>query len=381
MHAKVKKKILLNCLVLNGSRSGYRRIIKNLLLYAAFKGNELTEKFDLFFLFQRSGFESLELDSDFLDNHKMLTIRIVNDFESKWTRGFAEQLIVPFLSMKYNCTHIIMPATFGLVFPIKKTITFVHTNTSFSLDKSLRGRGAFQQFVHNVLIKITARTSDVILFTTEQTRAEFQKYSGKSFPDLVLGNGLMLGGQRPSAEFILKTGKIGEFILSVSQFYRLKNFDRLISAFIKAKDGCKIGKLNLIIVGTIQERDFYDELLSLSRGRDDIYFFHNIRDEELNYLYSNCTAYCFYSLFEGYSLTPAEALLHKKHIAISDIPTHQEVYGSTAIYADPLFIDSIESSIIAAVCKSRSTEPSYSSDFLRKFSFDGFVHRLISWIN
>jgi glycosyltransferase involved in cell wall biosynthesis len=377
----MKKKLLINCLVLNGSRSGYRRIIKNLLLYAAFKGNELTEKFDLFFVFQRSGFQSLELDSDFLDDHRILNIRIINDFESKWTRGFAEQLMVPFLAIKYSCTHIIMPATFGLVFPIKTTITFVHTNTSFSLDKTLRGRGGVQQFIHNILIRITGYTSDVILFTTEQTRGEFQKYLGKSFPDLILGNGLMLSGQSPSAEFILNTGKIGEFILSVSQFYRLKNYDRLIRAFIKAKDGGKIGKLKLLIVGTVQESDFYDELLNLSRGRDDIYFFHDIRDEELNYLYSKCNAYCFYSLFEGYSLTPAEALLHKKHISISDIPTHKEVYGSTAMYADPLFIDSIASSIIEAVCKSRSTEPSYSSDFLQKFSFDGFVRRLISWID
>lgn len=274
-----------------------------------------------------------------------------------------------------------MPATFGLFFPIKKTITFVHTNTSFSLDRSLRGRGRGQQLAHNFLIRVTGYTSDIILFTTEQTRNEFQKYLGKSFPDFVLGNGLMLGRQSKDKEFISKINKIGEFILSVSQFYRLKNYDRLISAFINAKDGGKVGNLNLIIVGTIQERDFYDELINLTRSRNDIYFFHDIKDEELNYLYYKCIAYCFYSLFEGYSLTPAEALLHKKHIAISDIATHREVYTSNAIYADPLSINSIEASIIEAIGKGRSADPSYSIDFLRKFSFDSFVRRLILWIN
>jgi hypothetical protein len=133
-------------------------------------------------------------------------------------------------------------------------------------------------------------------------------------------------------------------------------------------------------VGTIQERDFYGELLNLSRNRDDVYFFHDIKDAELNYLYSKCNAYCFYSLFEGYSLTPAEALLQNKFVAISDIPTHREVYGFNAIYADPFSIDSIGASIIELDGKSQSIKPSYSVEFLHKFSFDGFIKRLVSWI-
>jgi len=376
----MKNKLLINCLVLNGSRSGYRRIIKNLLQYSLIENNDLINKFDLLFVFQRSGFNSLELSANSENQGDKLTIKILEDFNSKWTRGFAEQLVIPFIAMKYGVTHILMPATFGLLFPVKKTITFVHTNTSFSLDKSLRGRGVIQQHIHNFLIKITGHTSHKILFTTEQTRSEFQKYLGRKYPDYILGNGIMTSDVAPDRQFNSKIKDVGDYILSVSQFYRLKNYDRLINAFIKAKSDGKIGDMKLIIVGTIQERDFYSELKELSFGRDDIYFFHDIKDEELNYLYTNCIAYCFYSLFEGYSLTPAEAMLHNKHVSISNIPTHQEVYGDNAIYAEPYSIESIESSLIEVIRNSKATAPCYSRDFLQKFSFEGFVRRLISWI-
>jgi glycosyltransferase involved in cell wall biosynthesis len=376
----MKKRILINCLVLEGSRSGYRRIIKNILDYSSSNNNLLVDSYRLVFVFQKSGYQSLELQQ--INKYdEDLKIILLQDFGTTWKRGLAEQLIVPFLALKYKCDFIFMPATFGLFLPIRKTFTFIHTNTSFSVEKQLRGRSVIEQFIHNILVRITAATSHKLFFTTKQTHREYELFLRKRYPDYILGNGIKITTcDNPSSSIFLDFEPY-TYLLSVSQFYRLKNFDRLIDAFILAKDSNKIGNLKLVIVGTVKERDFYFELKKKSICRNDILLLHDISDDHLNILFSNCLAYCFYSLFEGFSLTPAEAIMHNKFVALSEIPTHTEIYGSNPIYANPNSIQSISTSIVTLVNKSLSGVPDYDSTFIDKFCFDAFVERLLNWID
>mgnify|MGYP000458685837 CR=1 FL=1 len=120
-------RILMSALVLNGSRSGYRRIIKNLLLHYS----DHPENLELVVLFQRSGFKSIEVDPNALGRN--IKIIIFEDFNSKWFRGLSEQLLVPFYALLYRVNWIFMPATFGIAIPLKPVLTFVHTNTNFKL--------------------------------------------------------------------------------------------------------------------------------------------------------------------------------------------------------------------------------------------------------
>ena len=123
-----KKRLLISSLVLNGSRSGYKTIIKNLVEQTI---NNNSEDYQIIFLFQESGWNSLELNlKDFIKN-KSKKIIIFKSFKSKWIRALFEQIIIIILATFYRVNYIFMPCTFGLIFPVKKTITFVHTNTSF----------------------------------------------------------------------------------------------------------------------------------------------------------------------------------------------------------------------------------------------------------
>lgn len=374
-----KELLLVSCLVLNGSRSGYRRIIRNLIL-ASFAGKEFKGKFDFIYVFQKSGWDSLNLPSPNELSSKDLKIIILDDFKSKWSRGFAEQLIIPYMALKNKVDKIFMPATFGLILAIKPTITFVHTNTSFSVGPALRGRGRSQQLVHNFLAKITAKTSSKLLFTTEQTHSEYSSFCHIELPKLILGNGLFCPSPDKNIVFYNQEIIENNFLLCVSQFYRLKNFDGLILAFLDLKREGKFSNLKLVLVGTIQEEDYFSELKKMVSKRDDIFFLHNISDDYLNSLYNSCLAYCFFSHFEGYSLTPAEAILYGKHIALSDIPTHREVYGDDFIYADPTNIGSIKSSLEKLVKDSQAEPQIYSNAVLEKFSLDGFLKRLTNFL-
>lgn len=367
--------ILISGLVLNGSRSGYRRILRNLVL-AKISEKPVNGSLKFIFVFQRSGWLSLGIDIPENFDENCCKLIIIPDFKSKWARGGFEQFLIPWLALKNNAKRIFMPATFGLVFSIVPVITFVHTNTSFSVDKKLRGRSSAQQKVHNILAKITSRTSRKLLFTTSQTHEEFCKFSGKAFPKLILGNGLIPTPSNIDSSAVSNNLINKKYILSVSQFYRLKNFDSLIRAFIKLKQNDKFEEFKLVIVGSIQEIDYYEELQLLKKDRTDIIFLHNLSDEHLNILYINAACYCFYSYFEGYSLTPAEAMLFNIPVAISDISTHREIYENSVIYADPHNIDSIENSIEKVLSLKNIDYKKDAESIIEKFDFSSFLRRL-----
>lgn len=365
------KTILVSALVLNGSRSGYRRILRNLLIYQT----KNDTKYKYIYVFQKAGWLSLGMEIPTRNN---LEVIVLNDFKSKWIRGLFEQIVIPLIAFKKGADYIFMPATFGLLFPVRPTLTFIHTNTHFVLEPGLRGRSRIQQYAHFFLTAITKFTSTRLAFTSEQTYDEYQRHSKEIVPKLILGNGLLKVDKIDG--FVLPYGLVKDnYFLSVSQFYRLKNFDSLISAFIKLKNtfGLERGDFKLVIVGTIQELDFYNELIDLCAGRDDILFLHNIADDVLGQLYINARGYCFYSRFEGYSLTPGEALLAGVNVAISDIPTHREIYRDVPIYADPNNIDSITLSLtrLFHADSHQISSPQYRL-ITSNLSFDQFSERL-----
>jgi glycosyltransferase involved in cell wall biosynthesis len=365
------KKIIVSALVLAGSRSGYRRILKNLVEYC------LTgeSKFKWVFIFQKSGWDTLELDCNKFPPN--IQIRVIDDFFGKWSRGLLEQFYIPLFALWYRSDIIFMPSTFGLFFPVKPTLTFVHTNTNFKVDPSMRGRGRLQQMAHSVLIRVTAATSRKLLFTSEITYREYCEYLNTNFPPFILGNGLIPPNINLQLANKFSGIKKNKFLLSVSQIYRLKNFDSLIKAFIRMKNQNDIPQdFKLIIVGTVQESNYFQELCSLVGGRKDIIFFHNISDVELSGLYVNCFAYCFYSYFEGYSLTPGEALLANVPISISNISTHREIYEGLPYYADPKNITSIMESIRDIFNAPKTNKIEEINKIKEKLSFEKFIQRL-----
>ncbi|QWD32251.1 glycosyltransferase family 4 protein [Polynucleobacter paneuropaeus] len=331
------QKILISTLVLNNSKSGYYRVIRNLILTLDNSYNNISYTF--IFIIQKSAIKLLEIDVGMIPNH--IKIIETSDFKSKWIRGIFEQFFIPYIASKLKPSFIFMPATFGLFFPVIKTITFVHTNTSFSLSSELRGRGLIQQIVHNFLVSMTAITSKKLLFTSIQTYNEYIKFTGRFFPKLVIGNGIMVENENLPSFGIKELVICGDYVLSVSQIYRLKNFHQIIAAFKKYKQRFPLDNLRLIIVGAIQEVDYYEELLLSIDSSEDLIILHNLSSSDLTYLYKNSLFYISMSLFEGFSLTPAESLIQNRPVLLSDIPVHREIYSSYAFFADPGNVEDI----------------------------------------
>jgi glycosyltransferase involved in cell wall biosynthesis len=354
--------------------SGLRASIKILVNYYL-KNKSRNLRF--VFVFQETFFKSLNTIHHYHINSTNNKVILLPNFYNIWLRGFFEQIIIPIIAIIKKVDIIFMPSTFGLLLPIKPVITWVHTNTSFSLSHKLRGVSFLKYITHIILIRLTAFTSKKILFASNTTHKEYCDYIDKSFPKLIVGHPLKFSNYIKKKNTLLNK-KIKKYILSVSQFYKLKNFHRLISAFIQLKKQKQIQKkLYLIIVGPIREKNYYKDLLELVSDRNDIFFLHNVTDIDLDILFKNCKAYCFFSLFEGFSLSPAKAIHFGKPTVISNIPTHKEIYGKLAVYANPNSVLSIKLSIIKILNRKKYLyQNSLLKKFKKKHSVDSFINRL-----
>jgi glycosyltransferase involved in cell wall biosynthesis len=60
-----------------------------------------------------------------------------------------------------------------------------------------------------------------------------------------------------------------------------------------------------------------------------------VPDEELGHLYNSARVFAFLSDYEGFGLTPLEAMTHGAAPVLLDTPVAREVYGSAARFVPP----------------------------------------------
>lgn len=94
---------------------------------------------------------------------------------------------------------------------------------------------------------------------------------------------------------------------------------------------------------------------------ENVLFTGYVSDGEMVSLMKNCKAFIFPTLYEGFGITPLEALMLGKKIIISDIPVMHEVYEDSAIYINPYKYDySIEELYTLAEGKQNTIMGKYS---------------------
>jgi glycosyltransferase involved in cell wall biosynthesis len=125
----------------------------------------------------------------------------------------------------------------------------------------------------------------------------------------------------------------GVTILAVSTLEPRKNLKRLIEGF--KLSGLK--NVKLIIVGgnnslvfrkSGEENDFAFD--------PDVKFLGYVSDAQLADLYHQADVFASVSLYEGFGFPPLEALASGCRVLVSDIPSHREIFGDSAMFVNPL---------------------------------------------
>ena len=118
-----------------------------------------------------------------------------------------------------------------------------------------------------------------------------------------------------------------KFFLTVGASYKHKNIERLIAAMKSLKNDDI-----LVIVGS---PNAYYNSLKEEYADEKIYFLSYVSLSLLGYLYANCVANVYVSLYEGMGLPPYEAAVYNTVTIASNVTAIPEIYGDAVFYVNP----------------------------------------------
>lgn len=153
------------------------------------------------------------------------------------------------------------------------------------------------------------------------------------------------------------------YILSVSSIQRHKNMITLVKAFKRIYNDTPH---QLVIVGCkgngmVPIRDYLKE----NNLSDRILFTDYIKSEEIDWLYSNASLYVTTSLYEGFGMTPIEAMGRGIPTISSRSTSLPEVTLNQAIYYDPADDDHILAEKILEVLRDGKKKSDVSNAVMR----------------
>jgi glycosyltransferase involved in cell wall biosynthesis len=113
--------------------------------------------------------------------------------------------------------------------------------------------------------------------------------------------------------------------------------------------------------------------LDKALSQKNIIFLGYLNDSKIKALFEKCRAFILPSYYEGFGLTPLEALSCGAQIIISDAASLPEIYGKTAHYIDPFNTD-IE---LDNLLKQPVEKP---DEILKKYSYDTAAEKVYAMI-
>ncbi len=146
-----------------------------------------------------------------------------------------------------------------------------------------------------------------------------------------------------------------------------KNLVNLIQAFYRFNKENVGQNFSLVLAGKIDPA--YPEVLgtikNLNLEKHIILTKKFIEDKDLAVLLSGCTAYVFPSLYEGFGLTPLEAMACGAPVLSSDSSCLPEILGDAAYYFDPRDPEDIKTAMLR-MCSNKELQQDFSRRSLKQ---------------
>jgi glycosyltransferase involved in cell wall biosynthesis len=132
------------------------------------------------------------------------------------------------------------------------------------------------------------------------------------------------------------TGPREPIVLFVGSLFNRRRIPDLISGFKRVAD--RVPGAKLILVGDNRTSPAVDpRAVARELGiADQVEWRAYVSDDELDRLYWRARVFVFLSEYEGFAMTPLEALAHDVPSVLLDSPVAREVYGSAARYVTGL---------------------------------------------
>ncbi len=105
-----------------------------------------------------------------------------------------------------------------------------------------------------------------------------------------------------------------------------------------------------------------------------------VADAELGALYARAGVFAFLSEYEGFGLTPLEALAHGVPVVVGDTAVAREVYGEAALYVPPGDLDAAAAAIerLLVDAAARAAALARAAELLPRYSWERAAERTLA---
>lgn len=253
---------------------------------------------------------------------------------------------------------------------LKPDINTIH-DISMTVNKQWYNNryGKMSRMWHGLMKFSTVHFAKKILTVSNYSKSEMVSVL-KADPNkiYVLGNGWQhykrVGVDDGIFDRVKKLKK-GEYYFAASSLTPQKNFNWLKEAAEK-NPNCQFA-----IAGKIEGLSNANDI---KNRLDNVIYLGFVSDEEMKSLMSNCKAFIHPALYEGFGITPMEALSVGAELIISNAACLPEIYGKSAHYIDPH-----NSNVDLDVLLKEDIEP--GEKVLEKYSWEKFAKMLYEILN
>lgn len=269
--------------------------------------------------------------------------------------------------LKNKGTGLNLCTTCPLLKPDINTIHDISMTVNKQWYTNLYGR--LSRIWHGMMKFTSVHFAKKILTVSEFSKKEMVRVL-KANPDkiYVLGNGWQhykrVGMDDKIFDKIKKLKK-GEYYFAASSLTPQKNFKWLKEAAEK-NPNCQFA-----IAGKIEGLSNAGDV---KNNLENVIYLGFVSDEEMKSLMANCKAFIHPALYEGFGITPMEALSVGAELIISNAACLPEIYGKSAHYIDPYNSDVDLDKLLK-----EDVEP--AEKVLEKYSWEKFAKMLYDLLN
>jgi glycosyltransferase involved in cell wall biosynthesis len=161
-------------------------------------------------------------------------------------------------------------------------------------------------------------------------------------------------------------------VLFVGSIFNRRRLPDLIAAFARATSDMAVARL--VIVGADRSWPAQDlAAIAAAHGvgpRVDLRSY--VAEPELAEIYARASVFAFLSEYEGFGLTPLEALASGVPIVVADTPVAREVYGPAAEYVQAGDIEGTAAALrrFLGAQSEASAQLARAADVLARYSWD-----------
>lgn len=252
------------------------------------------------------------------------------------------QTLLPYLIKKRGIDLYYSPIPDGMLWPVCPQITTIYDLSPLMYPESSPRYKHYYRYIIPRLLK----RSDLTIAGSHSTKRDLNAM----FPNTGRIEVIYPGYSREIFKLQVKSKveamkhKYGlkKYILCVSEIRPYKNIRKLIDAFVTLPKT----DVDLVIVGRVTklEKDITQFIEKRERSNK-IRLLGYVPDDELAPLYVGAQAFIHPSLYEGFGLTPLEAMACGCPVLVSNVSSLPEVCGEAGLYFNPHEVKSIAESL------------------------------------